>query len=203
MELSPILLSKLLFYSFLWGIALGVLNDVFRITRVVFGVRYSTKHFEKLYEVLKFQKKNDVEKKGRGLFFSSVIFLQDIFSTVIAACGIVILCYYLNDGKFRFFTVVAMSVGAVLWYMSFGKIVMMFSEPIVVIIKFVFRTVFNFLTSPIRWLAAFCVRIYKKIFFKLRKAIANNRNIRYNRRKKKYYADLSRFGFMGKEFMKG
>ena len=51
MEISPFLLSLLLGWSFVWGVILGVLNDVNRIIRVFCGEVYSKKHFGKLCSV--------------------------------------------------------------------------------------------------------------------------------------------------------
>ena len=201
MELSPILLSKLLFYSFIFGLALGALNDVFRITRVFFGVRYSNKHFLKLYSALKLRE--ETGKKKRGVLLNTLICLQDILFMACAGFGIVILNYYLNDGEIRFFTVFSMVIGIVLWYMSIGKVIIFFSEPIVVILKFATFTMLRILSAPIRYFIRFCRKTYKKISHKVRKSIANNRNMRYNKRKEKYYGDLSCFGFFGKDIMKG
>ena len=113
MELSPILLSKLLFYSFLWGLALGAVNDVSRIIRVFFGVRYSIKRFNKLYSAIKFEWKR--EAKRNDVILNTVIFLQDFFLMLMAAGGIVVLNFYLNYGDFRIFTVFVMLIGGVLW----------------------------------------------------------------------------------------
>ena len=138
MELSPLLLSKLLFYSFILGIALGILNDIWRITRVFFGVRYSSERFERLYSRLKMKREyNSAENKLRQLPLNVIIFLQDLVFMIIAAVGIVFLNYYLNDGEIRLFTVISAVIGCALWYMSFGKLVIMFSEPIVMLIKFI------------------------------------------------------------------
>ena len=201
MELSPLLLSKLLFYSFILGIALGILNDIWRITRVFFGVRYSSERFERLYSRLKMKREyNSAENKLRQLALNVIIFLQDLVFMIIAAVGIVFLNYYLNDGEIRLFTVISAVIGCALWYMSFGKLVIMFSEPIVMLIKFMVYTTVKIISTPVRYLVMFAVNIYKKILFKVRKAIANSRNIRYNIKRKKYYTEISRFGFLGKDF---
>lgn len=201
MELSPVLLSKLLFYSLLWGLALGAINDVSRIIRVFLGVRYSKRRFDKLYSLLKFEKRIKVKKNS--ILLNIVILLQDIVLFVIAAFGIVILNYYLNDGEIRIFTVASMLIGSVLWYMTLGKLMIAFSEPIVVLIKFVVYSIIKFICIPMRYIIMLVARVYKKICAKVIKTIANNRNMRYNNRKKRYYTELSSLGFIDKDTAKG
>lgn len=198
MELSTILLSKLLFYSFLLGLFLGAINDVSRIIRVFLGVRYSKKSFDRFYSALRFEWRR--EAKRNDVILNSVIFLQDIIFMIMAASGIVILNYYLNYGDFRFFTVISMCVGIVLWYMSLGKLIVMFSEPIVVLVK---RCIYIVVCIPMIYVLKVVTGLYKKIYNKALKAIANSRNVRYNKIKKKYYSDLSLFGFVGKCVVKG
>ncbi len=204
MELSPILLSELLFFSFLLGMSLGVFNDALRIIRVFFGVRYSKRRFDRLYSMMKYQKEKELTKKrGVRTILDCVIFFQDVVLAVVAASGIVILCYYLNDGEFRVFCVASMIIGAVLWYMSFGKIVMMFSEPIVVVLRFLVVALIMLLYAPIKLIFTLIVNMYKKISREMKKAIANKTNIRYNNVRKEYYTELSHVGFLRKDASKG
>ena len=105
MEISPLSLSLLLMFSFLYGICIGIVNDINRIVRVFFGVRYTKINFNKLYEFYKIAKKensdNSISSKATNIYLNILIFIQDIFLTLFAASGIILLNYYFNDGRFR------------------------------------------------------------------------------------------------------
>ena len=83
MEISPILLTWLLAYSFIFGAALGVLDDV----AVVLCKRL----------------KKSTVRLCRFLF--------DFALCAVATVGIILLNYYLNKGTFRFFTLVGAAAG--------------------------------------------------------------------------------------------
>ena len=90
MEISPLVLSFLLFYSFLWGALIGLLNDVNKIIRTFLCGEYS-------YSIIKFysffkinvntrKKEPSVTKK---IIFNGLIFFQDLSFIIIAAVGII------------------------------------------------------------------------------------------------------------------
>ena len=85
-------------FSFLYGICIGIVNDINRIVRVFFGVRYTKINFDKLYEFLKIAKKensdNSISSKATNIYLNILIFIQDIFLTLFAASGIILLNYY-------------------------------------------------------------------------------------------------------------
>ena len=123
MEISPLTLSLLLLYSLLYGICVGIFNDINRIVRVFFGVRYTNISFQRLYTFLKIQNKEDsnTEKnikreKIKNIYLNILIFIQDILFFLFVASGIVLLNYYFNDGRFRIFTVLAMAFSAIVYY---------------------------------------------------------------------------------------
>ena len=110
MEISPFLLTLLLSWSFVFGVILGVINDMNRIIRVFCGVRYSEKRFGKLYELVLpvvhrplLRSENKFHKKALAV----LIFFQDIIFFILAGVGIILLNYEFNEGRFRFFTVFA------------------------------------------------------------------------------------------------
>ena len=142
MEISPILLAKLLLYSLIWGGTVGVFYDVNRIFRVLLGVRYSKKHFDSLYSLrLPFSKKeislkNAADKTGGRFIKGATEFLGDFLSVTVAALGVVVLNYSYNDGRFRIFTVIGTLVGFLLYYFTLGRLVMLVCEPLAFLIKY-------------------------------------------------------------------
>ena len=103
MEISPILLFRLLLYSFAFGAILGGVNDVSRILRVFCGVRYSEKRFGRWYEreLPLIHRPLNRGKQGRfsGALLQVLIFFQDVFLFLTAGVGLVILNYEMNQGR--------------------------------------------------------------------------------------------------------
>ncbi len=190
-------------FSFLYGICIGIVNDINRIVRVFFGVRYTKINFNKLYAFLKIQNEEKIEqkkaarkKKTKNIYLNILIFIQDLFLALFVAAGIILLNYYFNDGRFRLFTVLAMSLSAILYYFTVGKLMMLISEPIMLIIRtsvmFLVRTVL----LPIRTILGWLYSIVKNTLLKTKKHIAKVLNIRYNKREVKRLCDLSKHGFI-------
>ena len=199
MEISPFLLALLLGWSFVWGVSLGVLNDVNRIIRVFCGEVYSKKYFGKLYELTLpiinkpiGRRQSRIGKKS----LSVLIFFQDIIFFAIAGIGITILNYEFNEGRFRFFTVFAVILGFVIYYFTVGKIVMMLSEGIAFFIKATILIVFSAFLRPFAKLGHFFAKKMKKIALFLNITIANIQKKLYNINRKKKMIKKSSMGFL-------
>lgn len=217
MEVSPLLLSELLLFSLLWGCAVGVINDASRIIRVFFGVRYTERRFERICSLAQIHVRGgaDSEKcrdpedgktdegrsekrlKRTSRALGVLIFFQDIFLMLTAAVGLVILNFYLNDGDFRFYTVVCLICGFVFYYFTVGKLVMLISEPITLILKAIFCVMIRLLLAPVRMIGRVFMKIFSAICKRIRLTIAKRREMRYNIRKSRLFTELSRTGFTG------
>lgn len=199
MEISPFLLALLLGWSFFWGLILGVLNDVNRIIRVFCGVAYSKKHFGKLYEVdlpIVHRPLGKREGKIHNKALSLLIFFQDIIFFIVTGIGITVLNYEFNEGRFRFYTVLGVFIGFVLYYFTLGKIVMMVSEGIVFFIKAAFLVVFSAILHPFVILGQFFSKKLKKTALFLNITLANIRKKLYNNSRKKNMIEKSSKGFL-------
>ena len=137
MEISPFLLTLLLSWSFAFGLILGVVNDMNRIIRVFCGIKYSKRLFGKLYELNLpvvhrplTRRENKFHKKALAV----LIFFQDIIFFIVAGVGIILLNYEFNEGRFRFFTVLAVIIGFLLLIVS-SRLVMSNTETILLIEK--------------------------------------------------------------------
>ena len=204
MEISPLILAELLICSFLFGVFMGAVNDVHRIIRVFFGVRYSKKHFDKLYarkiRIINRSVGNSAGNRTSQALLGVLIFFQDIVLFATAGVGAVILNYYFNKGEFRIYTVAALFAGFMLYYFTLGKVVMLVSEAIAFYIKAALLIVFYLFSRPF-------VFIWKKIYHILQKfyrfsvrVIEKKKNIRYNKREKKKILAAAREGFIRLDF---
>lgn len=200
MEISPYMLFLLLVYSFLFGMAAGVFNDINRITRAFLGVRYSSRSFDKLYSLkLPFVGAlGDKRKEGklkRGLL-SVIIFFQDILLFAFMGCGTAILNYYLNRGQFRLYTIAAVAAGFVVYYFTLGKLVIFLSQGIVFLLRAIFGIAAYIVSRPFVWIFSIVKRgvlyCYKKISY----AIAKKKIISYNKKRREELLTLAQKGFI-------
>ena len=185
MEISPYMLLLLLIYSFLFGISAGVFNDANRTLRVFLKSKRTNKGLDKLYDTkLIFLKKlmeaRFVRKTGK-IFFSILIFLQDIALFFYLGCGVVVLNYYMNRGQFRLYTIAAALVGFAVYFFTFGRLVMFLSKGVVYIIRSAMTLLIYLISRPFVWIFA----VSKKILFipckKILTAIAKRKKLSYNK----------------------
>lgn len=202
MEISPLALSILLISSFLWGGLIGVLNDANKMIRVFLcGESFYERH-EKMIRFFKLKK---IKKKALFLnktYINVLIFIQDVFSIIIATVGLVLLNYYYNDGYFRLFTFFAFVLGFVIYYFTIGKLVTFILQPITFFLRCLIVTIVRILVFPISYLFK-CIRnLTINLFLKYKKSIEKNENIRYNKKRKEMLIKLSEIGFLTKDVKK-
>ncbi len=181
MEISQALLLLLLFYSFALGIATAIFYDANRIIRVLCGVKYSKKAYDRLYAIkLPITKRTVKMGESRGFIKSAVINIGDFLSVLLAAGGLIVLNYSYNNGRFRFFTVIGLCVGFFFYRITVGKIVMAIAEPIAFICKYCFLSIFIFLSRPITKIVSFVSKNIKKVIYLCSLTIEKKRKKLYN-----------------------
>lgn len=204
MEISPIKIFYMTLASVIFGMFIGVFNDINRIARKFFGVRYGKSRFEGVYDVklpiIKRSLGAPKESKLTKFLLPYVTVLQDIALFFAAGSGVAILNYYFNNGRLRLYTPVAVILGAVIYYFTLGKAFFYFSDLPVFFIKSIFLISLGVFYYPI----GFFVKIFgasaRKICTNLRKAIAKRQKKVYNIRKKNFvmtnavrgYVDLTK-----------
>lgn len=200
MEISPIRLFFLLISSFFLGLGVGVLYDIHRMLRVLLGVRYTknrpTKFFLQPLPIVKRPLREIRCGKVKNTFLTIVIFCQDVFLCCASAVGIVILNYAFNDGRFRFYTVVALLIGFLLYYFTLGKLVIFLSEWIVFFLRAAFAIFFYLLSRPVVIFFNFLGKNVKKMRSNIQKTIANQRKKVYNINKVKNCFGAAEHGFL-------
>ena len=200
MEISPIALARLLFYSVVFGFFIGVLYDACRIIRIFFGARYTEKRFDRLFSLkIPFIKKGiclQKQKKFNKISRNIVVFLGDFICVICAIAGIIMLNYAYNDGKFRFFTLVGLAIGFLVYFFFVGKLVMLISEPIAFLIKYLFVSFFVVFCYPIKNFLYFLIKNVRKMCFLCRFALEKRIKKEYNIREKIYLLEMAKNGFI-------
>ncbi len=186
MEISPYKLMLLLIYSFLFGISVGVFNDINKLVRVFFGARYE-----------KASRKTLSPKKSRAgrILYATLIFLQDILLFIYMGVGVVVLNYYLNRGSFRVYTVFGLVFGFALYYFTLGRAVIYLGQTLILFLKGVISKVLGILITPFLKLIEGVIWLFKKLCEKITYPIAKRRALRYNKVKKAELISLARVGF--------
>ena len=201
MEISPILLAELLFFSFLFGILLGAVNDVNRIIRVFWGQKYSKRDFASLYSFFKVDREallRPNEDIKSSTLKNVLIFLQDILFMIISAFGIVMLNYEFNDGKFRLFGPFAVLCGFLLYFFTVGKLIMAVSEPIAIIFRILIGKFLKIIITPIRIASHLISKITGKILNLIKKELEKRENMRYNKIRSREVLAFANIGFVNK-----
>ena len=140
-RIDPHRLLGMLLWGIVCGAGLGLLWDVFRITRVFLGVTYASRGVGRLYEkplpLLRRPVPSAAHAAGRLRIFAreTVIFLEDVLFGVMWGVVMTLLIYFTNDGIFRAMAPVGMLCGFLAYYHTIGRLVLTLSQYIVFILR--------------------------------------------------------------------
>lgn len=168
-------LAVLLLYSIIVGAFLGVLWDFFRIMRIAaYGKRKGRlpcpiRLPSEEKEVLRALSFRHTQKP---LSFSGVtIFLSDLLFSITAAISVILLLFHLNGGEVRGFALFGAGIGFTVYYLTVGKLTVIFSDMIIKGIKKLILLFFSVTVVPLfRLLRKLSLLLFGKIYLKLRKA---------------------------------
>ena len=182
MEISPILLAKMLFVCFAFGIQMGILFDIGRALRGLFSNEVKSKRVRGFYQKdLLFTKREfpKMEKRICKFFKNTHIFLFDIIFVVFAVWGLIKINYSYNDGGMRAFTIVGLVAGFFCYYFTLSRLVVFLLESLVFALKYLVFSVFVAIFSPFS-------KIYNKLVKKFKKSLGKFR-FRLEKKSKKVY----------------
>lgn len=194
------MLFCLLLASVLFGGAVGILHDGHRLIRILLGMRYGGRHFERLYATSLPLVHRTLEmgkmQRWKRRILPVVLFFQDIALFCFAGAGTVLLNFYYNNGRFRLYTLVGLLVGFLLYSLTVGKAVMFFSEGILFFLRAGLVISGWLISRPFVAFIGFLGKIAKSFQVKLKRTIANQRKKVYNKNKKKIVLQEATYGFL-------
>ncbi len=166
------ILQDILFFtkSLLFGIFLGILYDVVRILRMMFGVEYrQIKMQEKPKVVLPYIQSFFDKIKHAPKEKSVKIFLcaSDILYFLLAGGCYAVFLFAENEGIFRLFSLFALFFGFLAYYFTLGKVVMQLSKVILFAFQVAVAYLVFFFFLPIRYLYRGVVFIGRKTVLKI------------------------------------
>jgi hypothetical protein len=211
MEVSMQSQAIFLAFATLIGIALGLLYDALRISRIFMGVKYAHKTVEKL-DLLNLpligRAADKKSSKGMKIFKNSVVdtvvFIEDIVFFIICAAVLVVCIFAASYGEARSFAFAGCAAGFFAYFFTLGRLVMFLSEYVVFGIRTFIRYFIFFTINPILWLYKrikyIIIRETKKLAaFISRKISSARENIRAKKAKRILCAELlslSKKGFI-------
>ncbi len=133
-------------YSFILGLIFGGLYDIIRIAHCLCGIASYTGTSRGM-------------RRGKLPFF--LFFLLDTAYMIVVTAMFSILLYWQMSGTFRLFVLVSAVIGLAVYLCTAGRIVMLFSETIVRILR---KAVRCLLVKPIRWILRFLGRVFAGLY---------------------------------------
>ena len=182
MEISPILMAKMLAVAFFFGIQSGIAFDIGKAMRTLFFGEVKSERAKRFYYAkLPFSKREicDRETRKRRIAKSIIIFFADFAWVLYSAFGLVIINYAYNEGGIRLFTILGMIAGFVLYYFTLSRLTVFLAEVVCFLPRYAFLTFFD-ATSLI------FLNIYNNLVKKLKKRCENFR-LRLEKKRKKVY----------------
>lgn len=140
-------------YAILCGIACGGIYDLFRLTRVFFGInKYSTTG-RRVYG-FQFPLIGTIRRPNTGNVVRAaqfwIVFAGDVLYAILLGCIFSIFLYVAASGCFRWFYIFFACAGFSVYYFTIGKLVMAVSDIIICLLQISFRYTLYFLMVPLR-----------------------------------------------------
>jgi len=185
MEISPVLLFKLLLFSFAWGIFIAVINDINRFFRVFMCIEdiseNSKKYYGKRLPIVKSTLLDIYNKrwKSKGIHFFLVC-MQDVCLAYIYIIGLVLLNYSFNSGEFRFFSIPISALGCVIYRLTIHGVVFRILEVVDYFVKKVLFLTFYLFFRPLVYILTKIRKFFKKIYTFFQNSLAKTIKKRYN-----------------------
>ena len=153
MEISQLSFVLLALYSVCFGVILGLIYDIVRVQKVLWGVSGNKGKIDYRNIVLPiikkkayFSKSNKISKTILNIYFSvcDVLF--------VTACGafVVLVAYAYNSGRVRAVIYLGLLLGFLAYYFTVGKIVMKLSHLIAFVLRSAFLYICEIVVAPIR-----------------------------------------------------
>ena len=174
MEIYPTLLLRLFLTSLLVGALLGIVYDVFRISRVMMGINRYTKAVTAPIFHPRFYKPREPRepKKMWKAVKWAVVSVQDFAFFLLGGVCISLLLFSHNNGEFRGMVLVGIIVGFFSYYLTVGRLLIAWSEYVVFAIRAVVLYAVYYFTKPIifvvRKVVAWILGLFKRIHQKQR-----------------------------------
>jgi len=188
MRISPEMLTRLLLYSFIFGAFLAVLDGVLRALFVFADGKIPSK-------ISNTEESHQIERNMK-ILKGVYTFLVDFSVVVLGGIGVILLCYYFNDGEFRGFCLFGVALGFILAHISIGRMIKCLFYRLFLVLRRLIARCFSLFIYPFAKFLIFCKKMFKKIANKICNTLAKKRKVVYNKDEELFIYSLAQNGFL-------
>lgn len=141
MEISQKLLCFLFLSSFAAGAALGVIYDLFYLSRLLLGFPQSTSEAPP---------SEGKRAKVTKAFGACLLFMEDFLFILLAGVSLLLLLYFVNDGQFRMGAPLGLGCGFFAYRVTLGRCFLAISSTLVKLVRRVVKLLLGCLLFPLR-----------------------------------------------------
>lgn len=189
MEISPVLLAKLLAYSCLFGIVISV---VFGTARSLFSL-VSGKPYKKFFC---FSQKATGKDRVTYRIQCVYVFFLDVLLWIFGALGVVILSYYFNYGEIRGICVLGTLLGYFISHISVERLIVACFEYVFAALRKIILWMFKKMYAPMSFFGKKCKKMLEKAKINVINTLEKREKLLYNNNELLYIYKLSQKGFV-------
>ena len=191
MIVSQWAIAGLYLYAFLLGLALGLLYDAFRISRIFLGEHFSQKTSNRLRSI-KLPLIGHLREYKKSKAIGIVVFIEDFLFCLIASFAFILLFYEICNGKIRFPAFLLAGAGFFVYRVTLGRLVLWFSEVIAFFMECATRYALFFLLLPFRLLYRISGKLIQKVIVWIRSRFGKRARLKFT---KKEFLKMQKSGF--------
>ena len=121
-------------YSVIFGLFEGLLYTLIKVLRIAVGVSRGRSNSLDILKINNKLPKIKI-KIPIGILKAVFIHILDILYFIISASAFSVFVLYFNHGRIRWYLLLSVCLGFIIWYHSLGRLIMFISEYLVSIIK--------------------------------------------------------------------
>ena len=192
-------MALLLFYAFLFGAVMGAFYDLSIIIRALLGEKTEGRAVKRIQSIKLPVVNRAVTIKKHKILCTAVIFICDLLCILFMSAGIVALNYGYNSGEFRAFTAVGAVFGFFAYRFTLGRVIMIMSMPLAMLLKYIFLSFFIILGYPFSKIGMIIIKKVRKTIFLYSFTLEKKRKRVYNVDEEVYLLKMAETGFLSFE----
>ena len=145
------------------GAGVGLIYDGIRLSRAIIGIRYTDRLSRRFFAVHfpligTLPQREAPQRKRREFFISLYVAMGDVLFFLLASVATVVFLYHANDGIVRWYLLLGLFLGFLLYYVTVGKITVNIFEVITLSLRILLAYVAYFTVRPL----VFVIRVLSR-----------------------------------------
>ena len=161
---------RVMLYSVIIGVLLGVIYDIVKISRVMLGISAYSETSKKLASISLplIKNRSTLKKRSKSSMYSIImLFLGDIVFSLICAAIYSVFLFHAIRGLVRWYFLLASAIGFFLYYFTVSRIVLNLIEVLFFCVKTAIRYLIFVLVLPIKLLYKAIALAAKQIYLRM------------------------------------